>query len=81
MNCECGDPMDGRDCQLCETQEKLRIATEALQNLVNECSNGTNLGKSWSEYQIDDSVIAEARAALAAIADGVTEQSEGRKLK
>lgn len=59
-------------CERCEIlEQKLSVVRAALVNLVNECSNGRNLGKSWSEYQIDDSVIAEARIAAERLEGGM----------
>lgn len=37
---------------------------ECLEDLTRELTEGTNLGKSWSEYQVNDSVVEMARAVL-----------------
>lgn len=53
VNCECGDSMDGRDCQLCETQEKLRIATECLKDVRSELTHAKhNIDEQWCIDQI-----------------------------
>lgn len=57
-----------------QLKEKLRIATECLKDVRSELTHAKhNIDEQWCIDQIC--------AALAAIADGVTEQSEGRKLK
>lgn len=48
--------------EVCRLIDRVREAERALAGLVNEIGTGRNLGKSWSEYQIDDAVIAEAKA-------------------
>lgn len=42
----------------------LRKAVGTLKSLLDEIGVPRNLGKSWSEYQIDDREIADARTCL-----------------
>lgn len=59
---DCGEVMmAGEHARALDEIARLR---EALENLLNSMSKPHNLGKSWSEYQIDDDAVKQARAAL-----------------